>query len=243
MNMHDVSQLRLINNESVMTRNICFVNSVIQMMKRTEIFQFILTNVNTLPHDKKEVCHAINDMLVGSYAKEKSAGVIRKLVASKTNKAYLANQSQQDPEEFMRLLIDVICMELHDNEEFNVVMNKHWGEEKVMKVFLDNLPLGSCFRCNQLPSCRIERFLFLKLIVPSMAKNVNLSTLIESYYSASSDILRMKCSNCCHHEKCPQTGFCNSEATSKTELLKLPDYLLITLLRFGESMQGTKVNT
>ena len=57
----------------------------------------------------------------------------------------------------------------------------------------------------------------------------------------------MKCSNCCPHAQmtvpCPLTGFCNIKATSKTEILELPDYLLITLFRFGEVMMENKIDT
>ena len=242
MNTQAENHLLLVNNKSAETANICFVNSTIQLIKKTAFVQFIFSNKNNLPDDAA-VCHALYDLLSGNPYKEKSAEVIRNLVAKKAKREYFNNQTQQDAEEFVRSLVDVICEELQTIGEFEEVKDKHFGEERISKVFLDNLPFGSCKRCNQLPSCRNESFLFLKLIVPSSRKKIDLNELIKSHYSALSDVLWMKCSNCCLHERCPQTGFCNRKAAGKTEVSKFPQYLLVSLLRFGESLQGTKVNT
>ena len=42
---------------------------------------------------------------------------------------------------------------------------------------------------------------------------------------------------------CPQTGFCSRQAANKNELLELPEYLLVTLLRFGDALQENKIDT
>ena len=189
------------------------------------------------------VCKALVELMMKGSGVQQSAEDIRVLVANESKKEYFNNQIQQDAEEFMRSLIDVICLELKDVIEFDSVRNLHLGEERISKIFLDNLPMGSCIRCNEIPNCRDEEFLFLKLIVPRMPQNISLSELIQSHYSVNRDVLWMKCSNCCHHEKCPQTGFCNRKAASKTEMLKLPEYLFISLLRFGNSSLESKVDT
>ena len=144
-------------------------------------------------------------------------------------------------------MIDVICLELETLDGFESVRKKHYGIERISKIFFDNLPTGTCFRCSELPSCRNEDFLFLKLTVPRSQKKIELVTLIQSHCTVDPNFLWMKCSNCCPHAQicvpCPQTGFCKRKATTKTELLELPEYLLISLLRFGESMAETKVDT
>ena len=216
------------------------------MFRNTGFMSFILSNRSYLRKDDMEVCCAIMELISMNTNQEKSAGSIRKLVAEKTQKIYLNNQNQQDAEEFLRFLIEVIISELTNMDGFELVKKKHWGIERVSKIFLDNLPTGSCYRCNELPSCRNEDFLFLKLIVPSTSNKVNLLTLIQSHCSVS-DPLWMKCSNCCPHAKikvdCPQTGFCSRQAANKNELLELPEYLLVTLLRFGDALQENKIDT
>ena len=242
MKFEDKNQLLLVNNVSKLTTNICFVNSSIQLMKNTGFVQFILSNRNILQDDMR-VCKALVELMLKGSGVQQSAEDIRVLVANESKKEYFNNQIQQDAEEFMRSLIDVICLELKDVIEFDSVRNLHLGEERISKIFLDNLPMGSCIRCNEIPNCRDEEFLFLKLIVPRMPQIVSLSELIQSHYSVNRDVLWMKCSNCCHHEKCPQTGFCNRKAASKTEMLILPEYLFISLLRFGDSSLESKVDT
>ena len=242
MKFEDKNQLLLVNNVSKLTTNICFVNSSIQLMNNTGFVQFILSNRNILQDDMR-VCKALVELMLKGSGVQQSAEDIRVLVANESKKEYFNNQIQQDAEEFMRSLIDVICLELKDVIEFDSVRNLHLGEERISKIFLDNLPMGSCIRCNEIPNCRDEEFLFLKLIVPRMPQIVSLSELIQSHYSVNRDVLWMKCSNCCHHEKCPQTGFCNRKAASKTEMLILPEYLFISLLRFGDSSLESKVDT
>jgi len=242
MNSEDENQILLVNNTSKLTANICFINSSIQLLKKTGFVKYILLNRSKLEEDMT-VCNALVNLFTLGSSPEKSAGLIRVLVAEKSKKAYFNNQTQQDAEEFLRSLIDVISLELKDDVEFISVKNQHWGEERIRKVFLDNLPVGSSLQCNQFPSSRDEEFLFLKLIIPRLSTSINLTTLIKSHYSSSSTCLWMKCSNWCPHEKCPQTGFCNRKAISKTQLRTVPEYLLISLLRFGESMLENKVNT
>ena len=247
MEIGDDKILKLINNENVATANICYINSSIQLMKKTGYVKFILSNICELPTKDKEVCHELYNLICNDSSKAKSAGLIRKLVAEKSKKIYFNSMVQQDVEEFLRALIDVVNLELHDVSDFETIKTNHIGRERVSKMFLDNLPLGTCFKCNELPSSRIEPFLFLKLIVPRAPRKINLLTLIEHHYSSNNEVLSMKCSNCCPHAQmtvpCPQTGFCSRKATSKTEILELPDYLLITLLRFGEAMMENKVHT
>ena len=243
MTSEDEKQILLVNNTSKLTANICFINSSIQLLRNTGFVKFILSNKTYLNNDM-EVSRALADLIGGQTAQEKSAGKIRKLVADKTNRVDFNNQSQQDVEEFMRALVEVICEELSGVDGFECVRKKHFGVEGISKIFLDNLPMGTCFKCLEFPSYRNEDFLFLKLVVPQSSRKVMLTTLIQSYCTDNSDFLWMKCSNCCPHAQmkvvCPQVGFCRRKAATRNELIELPEYLLITLLRFGDQ---NKVNT
>jgi hypothetical protein len=66
-------------------------------------------------------------------------------------------------------------------------------------------------------------------------QNIFLSHLVASYYSESTEQLVLRCGNCCTHTtKCPQTGNCKPKnATTQQILSKLPEYLLVQLIRFG----------
>ena len=64
MNTQAENHLLLVNNKSAETANICFVNSTIQLIKKTAFVQFIFSNKNNLPDDAA-VCHALYDLLSG----------------------------------------------------------------------------------------------------------------------------------------------------------------------------------
>ena len=164
MEFEDEQQLLLVNNKSALTANICFVNSSIQMIRNTGFIKFLQSNINNINKTDMEVCCAVVDLMSGNMNCVKSAGLIRQLVAQKSQKTYFNNQMQQDAEEFTRALIDVICLELETLDGFESVRKKHYGIERISKIFFDNLPTGTCFRCGELPSCRNEDFLFLNLL-------------------------------------------------------------------------------
>ena len=81
------NQLRLVNNKSVLTSNICFVNSSIQLLKNTGFVKFILSIRSSLNRDM-DVCGALADLLGEQTSHEKSSRMIRKLVAEKTKMFY-----------------------------------------------------------------------------------------------------------------------------------------------------------
>ena len=178
--------------------------------------------------------------------REKSAADVRKIVAQHSRKFYFANGSQQDCEEFMRDLITTLADELKNVVEFRTVKNEHFGCEQIKRFFVDNPPTGTCHKCGQYPSSREDEFLCLKLTVPESTASVNLSSLIDDYFSESVGNIRMKCTFCCEHEKrkelCPQIGFCGRPAATRHELSKAPKYLMLQLLRFRYDT-GVKVMT
>ena len=90
--------------------------------------------------------------------------------------------------------------ELGNTLAFSAVQSSHWGSEQIKLKFVDN-PTGLCTKCGQYPSSRTEPFLCLKLTIPSSDTSVYLSSILGNHFSKSRDIFRMKCSNCCPHEK------------------------------------------
>ena len=98
--------LRLINNRSQATRNICFTNAVVQLIKktgyatllRTQFLQFVAGK----PASSYQGCKALHSLYTDVSNRERSAALVRKIVAQKSGKEFLANGSQHDSEEFLR---------------------------------------------------------------------------------------------------------------------------------------------
>ena len=243
--------IKLVNNRNEGTRNICFVNSVVQLFRMTGFATFILTQLPPLldghPISSYKGCRALLNLYSEQTARERSAAFIRKCVAQHSGKQFLNNGSQQDAEEFLGSLVAMVSAELANFNAFSTVQSNHWGSEQFRRVFLDNPPDGSCKKCGQYPSSRVDEFLSLKLTIPISALNVNLSSIIDDYFSESTETIRMKCTNCCPHEKekvvCTQTGFCSRPAATHSQLTKSPKFLFLHLLRFGNGVNGPKVNT
>ena len=126
--MKTYSSLRLINNRSHATRNICFTNSVVQILLKSgyasllksQFPQFIVGK----PSTSYEGCKAIHS-LFSEKTRERSAASLRKIVAQKSGKNYLANGNQQDAEEFMRAVITMMSIELNGWDGFDIVNNQH----------------------------------------------------------------------------------------------------------------------
>ena len=97
--------LRLINNKSNATRNICFTNAVIQLMRNTGYALLLKTDFQQYIVGKPDAsfkgCKAISQLYCDKSNKERSAAPVRKLVAQQTGKAFLADGQQQDAEEFL----------------------------------------------------------------------------------------------------------------------------------------------
>ena len=248
--LQQASHLKLSNNKSEATKNICFTNSVLQLLRNTSYVSILL---NQFPHflvgkspSQYKLCRALLS-IYSEKTRERSAAPIRKLVAQLTGKMFLADGTQQDSDEFLRSLISVMCEELQTWDIFRNVNKEHMGKETIIKKFLGNNSTGVCTSCGNYPSSREEDFLCLKLNIPFSQSSLNLSTLITNYFSESSEVIRMKCSECCPHERskilCPQTGFCNRPAVSQNQLILAPKYLFCHLLRFGNGPDGPKVTT
>ena len=111
------SSLRLINNRSQATRNICFANAVVQLFKKTgyasllrsQFPQFIIGK----PASSYQGCKALYNLYSEQSNRERSAASLRKIVAQQSGKDFLADGNQQDCEEFMRAVITMMSNELH----------------------------------------------------------------------------------------------------------------------------------
>ena len=138
-------QIRLINNKSKGTRNICFINSVLQLLRKTG-FADILSDQLIL-HDKTpgnfKLSRALSNLYKEKTTRERSAAYIRQIVAQHSGKPYFDNSSQQDAEEFLRSLLTMLLDELTSTENFNSVQNDHYGRELIRRKFVNNAS-GSC---------------------------------------------------------------------------------------------------
>ena len=132
------SSLRLINNRSQATRNICFTNVIVQLLKKSGYASLLKTQFPQFLEGKSPTsyqgCKALNS-LYAETNRERSAASLRKLVAQQSGKLFLANGQQQDSEEFLRAVITMMSVELKDWEPFNIVNSEHIGKEKIERKF------------------------------------------------------------------------------------------------------------
>ncbi len=99
------NHLRLMNNRTIETRNICFVNSVTQLLRGTGYESFLKIQLQPLllgtTGDCYKLCRALAALYCGQNKGEVSTAPVRKLVAEHSKKADLNNGTQQDAEEFL----------------------------------------------------------------------------------------------------------------------------------------------
>ena len=71
--------------------------------------------------------------------------------------------------------------------------------------------------------------------VPDLNFDLNLSSLVDSYFMENTDEIKMKCSTCCPHPShCPLTGICRQRpAISQTFMTRSPKFLIVQLQRFS----------
>ena len=147
-------------------------------------------------------------------------------MATAANKPYLANNKQQDSEEFMTALLS----ELKRNG--NGAIGHFFGKEMVLLKFLHTSD-GSCHKCKQISRVEAEPFLTLKLSVPDTKESITVSSIVQEYFAEQLEFM-MKCSSCC---KCPQgcslIGPCKQRPAARQNILtRSPDILILQFLRF-----------
>ena len=94
--------LRLINNQSQATRNICFANAVVQLFRKTGYASLLMTQFPQFivgkPLGSFKGCRALHNLYMEESNRERSAALLRKLVAQQSGKQLLADGTQQDSE-------------------------------------------------------------------------------------------------------------------------------------------------
>ena len=239
------SYLRLINR-----RNDCFVNSVIQFLAATGYASFLRNHLKPLlvgaSLEQYKVSMLLAQLYSGQINRQVSSATIRSYVAQQSGKFYLDDGTQQDAEEFFRALEWTLAEELFESEDFEKERNDHWGQKQIRRIFHDNTNNGKCQNCDQYPSSNVEPFLVMKLHVLQSTSSINLSSLVESHFSESTHTEKIRCSNCCRHDRdqipCTQTGICSGrQAAEIVQLVEAPEFLLVQLLRYDG--KGQKIKT
>ena len=109
-----MAPISLRNNTSYSEKNLCFVNSSLQLLNSIREFREIFTSESYKKYaiGKTPISNEISRLFMYGGKGPASASALRHLVASKSEHPSLANGSQQDIVEFMEILIQKIRKEL-----------------------------------------------------------------------------------------------------------------------------------
>ena len=230
------NNLQLSNNN-----NDCFVNSTIQLLSASGYETFLRTEISNILMDTSSESYTVTKLLASLYSTENrghlSTATIRRHVALRSGRFYLDLGSQQDAEEFLCALEETISEELRALQEFRSLKSKHWGMKQFRRQFRDNSQDGTCNLCGLYPSIADEPFFMLQLNIPQCASSISLSSLIQSHFSESSNVDKIRCPHCCPHDrvgiKCTNQGPCRGKEAAELCLLKeAPQFLFLQLVRF-----------
>jgi ubiquitin C-terminal hydrolase len=241
------SKMKLVNNTGLESeRNLRFVNTSLQLLHRVpRMKQFFKMKEYRLSNEHKrnmEICDEVARLFNTVKHFTLSAAELRRLVATKSGRHYLKDGSQQDTVEFLVTLLTEVENEISDdNWEAKTVVQEFWGIEKKEKKFLTNS--GICSKCNSGPRQEVERFQVLQVDIPETNSVLTLTSILENYFSESSDIGKMRCNCCTHKINCPESGVCKPKPfVSKKVIMKSPDILLVQVNRY-KNVTGTKMKT
>ena len=249
-NLHRTQHKSIHNLQLINRRNDCFANAVIQLLRVTHYASFLKNKCSVLANHTDgnyKVSKALSKLFNTESRGAVSADSIRRYVAERAGKMYLNAGTQQDAEEFFRALEETISLEFISSEEFRNLRKKHWGEVQIRRSFCDNTQNGKCNNCNQYPTSKKEIFLMIQLHIPRSESCVSLSSVIQNHFSGSSQTEKIRCSNCCPHDRmrltCTHTGVCRDrEATEIIDLIEAPELLFIQLLRYDGTGQKIMTN-
>ena len=177
--------LVLSNNKSRLRKdqNLCFVNSVLQLLYSIDEFRLFFLSVEAPGFSASfPVCREIAKLFSSKGEYEVSASELRRIVGLTSQKSYLANGGQQDAEEFLRTLIEQLMVELPAGHTFLPLLQSFWGKEKNIRKFLDT-PDGKCPRCMTYPGSSDEPFFTMKVKVLEYDCKFTLSSLVDRYYA------------------------------------------------------------
>ena len=155
--------------------------------------------------------------------------------------------SQQDAAEFFQYLDLIVSTELRHEKELTSFKKNYYVLEQNKRFFMDTAS-GICSNCLQLPSDVSQSYLFLKLSLHNHHAVVNIQSLVDNYFNQGKSILKIKCVECCPHEKCippsicPLVGICERRDIKQSIDIKwAPKFLIVQLLRWD--VNGKKLNT
>ena len=216
-------------------KNLCFVNASLQLLYSIpDVRDFFNEKEYRLNYEERlPVCDEICRIFRTEGKFRASAAELRRLTGLYQSREDISNGTQQDMEEYTRLLLELIENELGlVGESSSRFMAKFWGKEMDKKMFL-NTRDGAC-KFGHMPRREEELFQVIRLKVPDTSRELSLNNLTHNYFAESTETIMMKCSDCCKHvSNCPQTGNCKlREAVTQKCLLATPTFLFIQLLRF-----------
>ena len=244
VNLIDNIGLLKLNNPGT---NICFVNSVVQLVKPIflSLLQSLLPSCSNT--EVKKVSCALYDLYTISSNDSKSAKDLRTYVANGTGMLHFDQSSQQDAAEFLQYLDLILSTELRHEEEFRSFKKNYYVSERNKRLFMDTAS-GVCSNCLQLPSDVSQSYLFLKLSFHNHHDVVNIQSMIDNYFNQSKSSFKIKCVECCPHEKCIPSSICPLEGICERRDIKqsiditwAPKFLIVQLLRWD--VNGKKLNT
>ena len=243
----NMSVLKLINNTGLKTeRNLCYVNASLQLLHSIPDVRKFFKNkeyrLNYLEH------LPVSDEIARIFATEgkfcTTTAELRRLIAHFHGRMDIWDGSQQDLEEFHRMLLEALENELsHVGFAASRFLSKFCGMEQNKKKFINTNNVGHC-KEGHVARIEEEQFKMIKLDVPLTGKELSLNNMIDNHFSENPNTILMKCSDCClHTTNCPQSGKCKlKEAVSQKCLLSTPTFLYIQLLRF-DYYQNPKIET
>jgi ubiquitin C-terminal hydrolase len=242
--------MKLVNNTVLDSeRNLCFVNTAIQLLHSIPSVKQFFKDKEYLPlgeETKMPICDDLS-RLFRNKTQTVSTAVLRSLVGQASGKHYLWDGSQQDTAEFFTILLQQVDEEiLVTNLNAKLFIERFWGSEKTERRFLNNIG-GKCPVCKALPRVEEESFNILRLHIPDTERVVTVESILENYYQENTDNTEMKCSNCCektkHGPDCSLTGNCKLRSSCLKKLLvRGPEFLILQIDRFA-SINGIKINT
>ena len=194
--------------------NICFVNSVIQLLHCLPVIKnYFLNQVfqhgqpMQLPAGMYRICSEIKAIFGFSGVRQiTSAGALRQIIGSKRNQEHFNDQSQQDAVDFMQVLLSNIESEVgcqageagarvDGDHRNNCVVSLIQGVERYQYNFRNSVD-GSCPMCGAMQSSREVKFEIFHLDNNDKSKAISIQELIDDNLTLPSEVLKKRCSQC-----------------------------------------------
>ena len=162
--------LKLLNNIDNDTRNLCFVNSAIQLLHSIPEVRNYFKHLEYSLEYNMPVCMELKRIFKSEGGLIVSGAELRMLIGQSSGRLDMSDGSQQDIMEFQDLLLNVIETELImiDDLAGLRLINQFYGKERNEKKFL-NTRNGEC-KQGHITRTEEENFKMIKLTVPESKK-------------------------------------------------------------------------